>query len=64
MPPAERERDDNYSMRTSAQDRKDWAEGAALLTAQMGIKVTVSDFLRLAARDKLEELKKGKKAGR
>jgi hypothetical protein len=53
-------------MRANDDERKEWDEGVKLLAAQTGLHVTVSDFLRLAAREKLEALRRaaGKKGGR
>lgn len=53
-------------MRLSQQDRKDMDEGATLMTEATGLDVSVSDFIRVAAREKLARLKeaKGKKKAR
>lgn len=60
------EKDNQFSMRTSPQDRKDWSEGKALMAEATGLDVTVADFIRVAAREKLARLKeeKGKKKAR
>ena len=60
MPP---ERGQNFSMRLSTQDRKDMDDGAKMMTEATGLDVSVSDFIRVAAREKLARLKeeKGKK---
>lgn len=59
-------KDDQFSMRTSEQDRSDWAEGKKLMAEATGLDVTVADFIRVAAREKLARLKeeKGKRKAR
>jgi Arc/MetJ-type ribon-helix-helix transcriptional regulator len=58
---------ENFSMRLSKQDRKDMEEGKALLAEVTGIDASVSDFIRIAAREKLGRMREEKakrKAGK
>jgi hypothetical protein len=57
------DRGENFSMRLSKQDRKEWEEGKALLAEALRVDVSISDFLRLAASEKLERLRDARKKG-